>query len=220
MINCKPVFGILVAGLIAVSATALETVPLLPDGASKELLQNKKPIRAETEGYIPIRFFEAEAIFDEPALLKNVQDAYCELIAEDGEPEFTIEQASTNAYYYINRKGERTDITEVVRRKTAENAYDIIYYSAGKRFFGNYQAVIHVRVEGAGDARCRYVASVYAYPENAVSRFFARRLGMVERFFRNKTREMTGIITTIACSLCEDEGEQAGPIDTEAEQEV
>jgi len=200
--NFKSVYVLLFASLIVSSAQALDTLSLLGDGPSRTLLVMKKPIYAETTGSVPVKFPDALVVFEQPDLLQSVQDAYCELIAENGKPEFTIEQTSTNTYFYINRKNERTDITEVLRERTSETAVDVIYYSVGERFFGKYEAVIHVQITDDDGEHTHYTASVYAYPENAFSRFFARRLGLVERFFRNKTSEMTGLITQITYNLC------------------
>ena len=210
---CLPkIWCISLAVMLGLSAQALETVSLLPDeGPSRALLEQKKPIYAETRGEVDVVFSNALIVFDQPNLLKEVQDAYCVLIAKDHEPEFTIQQQSTNTYFYVNKDGDRTDIQEVVRRQTSENTFDIIYYSCGKRFFGKYQAVIHVRISDGGEGCSSYTAAVYAYPENAFSRFFARHLGLVERFFRSKTEELTGIITTISCNLCEKVAEKPNP---------
>lgn len=181
---------------------ALDTLALLESGPSKMLLESKKPIYAETQGSVPIRFSRALDVLQQPELMTNVQRAYCELIAEGGTPEFTINQTSTNTYYYINKDGERTDITEVLKRKTSDTTFDMVLYSAGQRFFGNYQALIHVQIVDVGNGSVSYVSSVYAYPENAVSRFFARHLGLVNRYFKSKTSQMTDIITAISCRLC------------------
>lgn len=202
--------------MVGLSAQALDTLPLLPDGPSKALLEGKKPICAETTGMVPVEFTRALGVFEDPSLLQNVQDAYCKLVTEDGTPEFTIEQASSNTYFYVNKNDERTDITEVLRKQTSESTFDIVYYSAGKRFFGYYEAVIHVQIVDDGEGGSRYVASVYAYPKNAVSRFFARHLGLVERYFEKKTGDMTGIITTIACNLCEENPSEPSQEETEA----
>lgn len=190
---------------LVVPALALDTVALLEAGPSKELLQGKKPIKAEAKGSAPVNFDAALQVLRHPDFIANVQDAYCKLIDDDGTPEFTIQQTSTNTYFYVNRKDERTDISEVMRKKTSEESFDIILYSAGKRFFGKYQALIHIHVTKDGENKSTYVASVYAYPENAVSRFFVRHLGLVERYFKKKTGHMTEIVTTITCSLCEED---------------
>ena len=184
------------------SAQALDTIALLPDGPSKHLLEKKKPIYAETCGAVPVGFSDALVVFGKPTLLQDVQDAYRAQIAKDHEPEFSIQQASSNAYYYVNKDKERTDITEVLRKKTSDSTYDIVYYSTGKRFFGKYEAVIHVRICANGEDKTSYLAVVYAYPENAFSRFFARHLKVVERYFTKKTGQMTEIVTAISCSLC------------------
>ena len=188
---------------------ALDTLPLLEKGRSRTLLESKKSIYAETKGVVPVKFEQALKTYAQPALLTKVQEAYCALLTEDGTPEFTIKQASTNDYYYVNKDGQRTDITEVLRKQTSDETFDIILYSAGKRSFGRYQAVIHVQLTQAGEENTCYTASVYAYPENAVSRFFARHLRLVERYFKKKTRHMTEIVTTISCSLCNADAEAA-----------
>ena len=192
-----------------VPVLALDTLALLEAGPSKTLLEDKKPIYAEAKGSVPVNFDAALQVLRHPDFITHVQDAYCELIDEDGTPEFTIQKTSTNTYFYVNRKDERTDITEVLRRETAEGCFDIILYSAGKRSFGKYQALIHIQVVKDGKNKSHYVAAVYAYPENAFSRFFARHLGLVERYFKKKTGQMTGIVTTITCSLCEEEVQPA-----------
>ncbi|MBN2161967.1 MAG: hypothetical protein JXR25_08375 [Pontiellaceae bacterium] len=202
---------------ISVSVRALDTVVLLQNGSSKTLLEQKDPILAEAAGTVPVPFSKALVLIETPTLLNDVQNAYRGLMMDEGEePEFTIQQNSTNTYFYVNRDGERTDITEVLRRRTAENAFDIVYYSKGERFFGDYQAVIHVQVSPSGATNSTYAASVYAYPENAVSRFFARRLGLVKRFFKKKTAEMSGIITAITCSLCDQVPEESATVTTNA----
>ena len=189
--------------LMVAPAYALDTMGLLREGPSKVLLGNKKPIHAKTKGVVPIEFVQAMDVYAQPDLLSRVQEAYCKLLTDSGTPEFSINQSSSNTYFYVNKDMQRTDITEVLRRQTSDDTFDIILYSAGTRFFGDYQAVVHVQLTASGDDTTQYHASVYAYPENAFSRFFARRLGLVRRYFKKKTGHMTEIITTISCSLCE-----------------
>ena len=195
---------LLSAALFAAAAgQALETVQLLPTGPSRALLEGKKPILAEMHGVVPVNFGEALSVLRHPQFIHHVQQAYNERIDDDGIPEFTIQQASTNTYFYVNRKGERTDITEILRQQAADSEFDMILHSTGRRSFGQYQAVIHIQVTAAGEEESDYTAMVYAYPENAVSRFFARHLGLVERYFRKKTVQLTSMITTITLNLCE-----------------
>lgn len=200
--NCSLAVGLLAVWLLAFSAYAMDTVSLLDEGPAKQLLEGKKPICAETSGEVPVPFDQALAVFAQSNLLGRVQQEYCELLTDDGKPEFAINQTSTNTYFYVNREGERTDITEVLRRQTGGDTFDIVLYSAGKRFFGHYEAVIHVQLARSAEGATDYTAVVYAYPENAFSRFFARHLNLVERYFAKKTNQMAGIVTTISCSLC------------------
>ncbi|MDZ8120195.1 hypothetical protein [Pontiella agarivorans] len=206
-------FAVLLCGI---SVRALETLPLLPDGASKTLLESRNPIYCETEGRVPVDYAQALKVYAHPDLLVNVQAAYSEHVLKEGAPEFSIQQTAEKKFHYVNRKKERTDISEIFRRETSDTTFDIILYSSGKRFFGNYQAVIHVQLLDCGDAGVGYVASVYAYPENAVSRFFSRHLGLVEKYFNKKTGHLTEMITVISRSLCEqaavaqDEPEERG----------
>ena len=142
-------------------------------------------------------------VVERPGLLREVQEAYADLLGEGETPEFTIHQTSTNTYYYVNKDDERTDISEVVRGPEKAGTFDLVYYSFGKRFFGRYEAVIHIRLMQGPNDELRYVCTVYAYPENGFSRFFARHLGLVERYFNDKTEHMDGIISSIAGTLCQ-----------------
>jgi hypothetical protein len=183
-------------------AFALDTLSLLSPGTAKQLLENEKAIHATASGEVPVSFTQALDVLKQPDFMNSVQKAYVEKVIDDEKPEFSIIQTSTNAYHYVNRKGERTDVVELMRRQTRGDSFDIILYSWGKRSFGKYQAVIHVQVLADGKGQCRYDSSVYAYPENVVSRFFARHLGLVERYFTKKTKHLSEMIAVIACRLC------------------
>ncbi|MDF7800814.1 hypothetical protein P4C99_15170 [Pontiellaceae bacterium B1224] len=187
---------------VSVTAEALDTLSLLDDGPSKSLLENKKPIYAEISGRVPVEFSDALTVFEMPDFLQRVQDEYGNQIDDEESPEFVINQTSSNTYFYVNRKGERTDITEELRKKTSDETIDLILYSYGKRSFGKYRSLVHIQVSDDGHGGSRYAASIYAYPENAFSRFFVRHLGLIERYFKNKTDEMTELFTDIICSLC------------------
>lgn len=196
------VCGLLFAWIFVLPAQGLNTEELLPAGPSKTLLKQKKPIRAEMSGVVQIPFARALEIYAQPGLIENVQHEYGTLLADHGTPEFTIHQSSTNSYFYINRNGQRTDLIEVVRRPASDLVFDVILYTSGTRFFGFYEAVIHVQLTENSAGETRYDAVVYAYPENALSRFLGRRLHLVERYFKKKTRSMSEIICTISCGLC------------------
>jgi hypothetical protein len=44
---------------------------------------------------------------------------------------------------------------------------------------------------------------VYAYPENNISRFFARHLRLAQRYFDGKTDEITGLTKRICRHICQ-----------------
>ncbi len=47
----------------------------------------------------------------------------------------------------------------------------------------------------------RYEIQVYAYPKTSVSRFFARHLRLVERYFEDKTDSLTALTVSICRGL-------------------
>ncbi len=186
---------------VPVSALELpETAALVTDGLSRALLE-KKFIFAETGGTVPVSIQSAVSILEQPAFLTRVQEEYERLLPPGKRPEFTVRQSATNAWFYINKKQERTDITEVLVRRNGVDTFDLVYYTHGCRFFGSYQALIHIRLTGDGNAT-GYTVAVYAYPENDFSRFFARHLQLVERYFRSKTGEISEVAVQISLRLC------------------
>jgi hypothetical protein len=217
--NCKRSAALAALLICVASVQALETKSLLPDGPSKALLETKKPIYSEASGTVPVDFSQALKVFTHSNFLSNVQTAYNEQIDDDGTPEFNIEQTSAHTYFYVNRHGERTDISEIMRAAASDSVFDIILYSTGKRSFGKYQALIHVQITDCGEQAVHYTAAVYAYPENMFSRFFARHLGLVDRYFKKKTTLLTEMITVITCSLC-DEAEVAKEETHKAEEKL
>jgi hypothetical protein len=180
-----------------------ETVALVPDDRSRALLK-KEFIYAETGGAVPVSVCSAISILQQPSFLTRVQEEYEKLLPPGKCPEFTVQQSATNTWFYINKKQERTDITEVAGRMNGADTFDLAYYTQGRRFFGFYQALIHIRLTGTGNST-GYTVAVYAYPENGFSRFFARHLQLVEKYFRSKTDEISAIAVQISTRLCTDD---------------
>lgn len=159
-------------------------------------------IQAGGTGVVDIAFRDAVVLFERVNLLDDVQAAYARMLGEGAEPEFVITQESTNRWSYVNKAGHASVIEELHRAiQTNANHATVVYFTEGERFFGKFRAVIEVAVrpEGDGASSC-YEVAVYAYPVNSFSRFFARHLGVIDRFFRDKTRE----ITHLAVSICRD----------------
>lgn len=192
---------IMVALSMPVPAIELpETAALVTDDLSCGLLA-KEFICAETVGTVPVNIQSAISVFQLPSFLTSVQEEYARILPPGKLPEFTVQQSSTNTWFFINGHQERTDITEVAGRMTAKDTFDLAYYTAGRRFFGFYEALIHIRLAGAGDSTS-YTVAVYAYPENGFSRFFARRLNLVEKYFHSKTGEISELAVQISTRLC------------------
>ena len=192
-----------------------ETKALVSDELSCELLA-KDYIYAETGGTVPVRIDLVTSVLQDPAFLTHVQDEYEKTLPDGKCPEFSIQQSAPNTWFYINQKRERTDITEVAERMNGADTFDLAYYTQGRRFFGSYQALIHIRLTGTGNST-DYAVAVYAFPENGFSRFFARHLPLVERYFQSKTVEISGVAAQISTRLCNSEslsGDQrlVGPI--------
>jgi hypothetical protein len=184
-----------------------ETVALVTDDLSCGLLA-KKIIFAGTGGTVPVNIESAISVLQQPSFLTSVQDEYARMLPPGNRPEFAVQQSSTNTWFFINGHQERTDITEVSRRMTGSDKFDLVYYTQGRRFFGFYQALIHIRLAGAGDSTS-YTVAVYAYPENGFSRFFARHLNLVKKYFHSKTGEISELAVQISTRLCNPESTDA-----------
>jgi hypothetical protein len=177
-----------------------ETAALVSDAPSRALLQERF-IFAETGGTVPVRIDSAIAVLREPSFLTRVQEEYERLLPPGKQPDFKVQQSSSNAWFYINQNRERTDITQAAERLDSAGTFDLAYHTQGRRFFGFYQALIHIRLAGCGDST-GYTVAVYAYPENGVSRFFARHLQLVEKYFRSKTGEISELAVQLSTRLC------------------
>lgn len=159
-------------------------------------------IQAGGTGLVDVAFRDAVVLFERVNLLDDVQAAYARMLGEGEKPEFVITQETTNRWSYVNKSGHASVIEELHRAiQTNGNEAAVVYFTEGERFFGKFRAVIEVAVRPDEDgAASHYEVAVYAYPVNSFSRFFARHLGVVDRFFRDKTRE----ITHLAVSICRD----------------
>jgi hypothetical protein len=181
----------------------METRALVSDKLSCALLE-REFIYAETGGMIPVGFCSAMSVFQQTTFLTRVQEEYEKTLPSGKCSEFTVQQSATNTWFYINKKQERTDIKEVAGRVTGADTFDLAYYTQGRRFFGMYQALIHIRLARCGD-ETGYTVAVYAYPENGLCRFFAQHLPPVEKYFRDKTSEISETAVRISTRLCNSE---------------
>lgn len=181
----------------------VETRALVSDKLSCALLE-REFIYAETDGMIPVGFCSAISVFQQPEFLTRVQEEYEKTLPSGKCPEFIVQQSATNTWFYINKKQERTDIKEVAGRIAGTGTFDLAYYTQGRRFFGTYEALVHIRLLQRGD-ETGYTVAVYAYPENGLCRFFAQHLPPVEKYFRDKTIEISEAAVRISTRLCNGE---------------
>ncbi len=184
--------------LMAGSAFALDRAELLHDPAATALLK-KKCIRIVSSGVQSVRFEVVAHLLEQPDLILRIQSEYARSVSKTGTTDFPIIGMGDGHYHYINEKNQRTDIRELYREQTSATTFDLIYLAAGKRFFGKYEALIHIRVIDAGTAGVLYIAEIHAYPHNPPLRFFARRSGRTERYFQRKT-QLTAWVTTKICT--------------------
>jgi hypothetical protein len=189
--------------LLVACASALETDNIIADPAAKELLA-KKCIRASTAGVVQIPFEKLSAAMARPDLIPAAQREYARSVASDGKIKFPVVADAKGCYHYINEKGQRTDIIELARKQNGLDSLDIVLIAGGKRFFGKYEAIIHVRFSNADTAGSIYAAEVHAYPHNPAWRFLVRRLGMIERFFKKKTSVIEDIVKAVGLGLSRD----------------
>ena len=122
-------------------------------------------------------------------------------MSKDGSVDFPIVETGNGAYYYLNEKNQRTDISELCRKRTSNVTFDLAYLAEGKRYFGKYETLIHIHVVDAGAAGTIYTTSIHAYPRNPLVRFFARRKGKAERYFRSKALLIARVSTRICLGL-------------------
>lgn len=190
---------VLLAGPVAF---ALPT-PLRVEGdADARAVLSRPCIVVTATGHVELPYNGLARAFASENLLGNLQREYALQLPAGEEPEFVIVQTQPGHYHYVNRVGQESYLREVHRHAHEGPTTELVLHTWGQRFFGRFEAVIHVAVRPDGEGRTAYDAVVYAWPDNGVSRFLARHLGLVERYFRSKTREMEALSTRIGAALC------------------
>ena len=151
----------------------------------------KKNIYVEVAGSIDVKFATALRALKQEDLLGQIESAW--EATQNEEIYFKINQEDDVTYSYIDRKGHPTTIIEIGRffttRADGKQQLDMLFYSKGKRFFGHFEAISKMTAWPSDtEGETTYSSCVYAYPKNGFSRFFARHLGLVDRFFRKETK--------------------------------
>jgi hypothetical protein len=169
-------------------------------------------IRIAGEGRIDVSHETTLLLFNQDDILDAVQRAYAHLLKEGEQPEFVVKQHGEGNWNYVNKSGNRSEIMELHRCAEPNRPSKLVLYTKGERFFGDFQAVIVIQFRLQTETACSYQVEVFAYPRSAISRFFARRLGIAERYFRTKTAEMIELSVRICSILTEwEEKQQAAP---------
>ena len=185
-----------------VAAPAQTTADLVAGDAEARAVLGRSCIVVTTTGQMAVAYAGMARAFAAPDLLGDLQREYARQLPPGEQPEFVIEQTAPGLYHYVNRHGQASYIREVHRAARGESATELVLHTWGKRFFGRYEAVIHVTVTAGTERDLGYATVVYAYPENGMSRFLARHLGLVERYFRSKTAELEALSVRLGDALC------------------
>ncbi len=197
----KPLTTYALALLIASGAFATETADLLPGAAEKELLQ-KKCIRTQTSGILPVPYPALTTMLKKPDLVSAVQHEYARSVSKTGKVDLPILQTAPGYYHYFNEAGDRVDITELCRKESGDHC-DYIVRASGRRFFGRYDVIVHLQIIDAKEIGAIYTAQIHAYPHNGPMRFLVRKLGSIERYFRKNTRAIESVARKITEGLAE-----------------
>lgn len=168
--------------------------------AACALLARSGNIVLNSHGHLNLAFADAARILTNSNLLPLVQATYAEMLPEGETPEFVINEVSNGIYQYTNQAGQPTRIETVHLYASTNDRIVCIYYSEGRRFFGNYRSVCFIEVRPAGSNEVTFAVSVYARPESGVVRLAAHCMP-VKTFFRLKTQELTDLISAICLQI-------------------
>lgn len=166
------------------------------------VLLARDTIRIEADGVVPVAYASAIGLLTRSNLLEQIQEAYAQSLPPGQSPEFALDPVGANTWRYSNGRNEESEVHEVARGVTGSNTLVAAYYATGNRFFGQFESLTLIRVWADSNNQAAYHVQVFAYPHLAICRFLARHLGIVERFFRDKTKEMEGISARICGQLC------------------
>lgn len=158
-------------------------------------------IRISGGGRLSVSYEAVRMMLKQDDILDVVQEAYAAQLEDGQKPEFEVKSRGHRHWGYVNKSGQASEIIELYRHIEPGQPAQLILFTRGERFFGDFKAIVKVFVHPVAEGELDYELQVYAYPENSVSRFFARHLGIAEHFFRAKTTELTNLVVKICQSL-------------------
>lgn len=202
-------WSIVLLGLLAAAGAWAMTARPAAD-ADEARLREKRTLRFPVSGSITGAFERAYAVLLATNVLERVQQSYAAQLPEGEEPEFEVMPAGEGRYYYVNKDAERCDIRELWRETDTNSWFRPAFYVTGERTFGRFESLIYMDVQrGEGEAPgdvLHYTTDVRVWPHGAVVRVFLRYMPGVELYFRRKTAEMRGIITTVFSGMMSQAG--------------
>ncbi|QBG47645.1 hypothetical protein EGM51_09660 [Verrucomicrobia bacterium S94] len=176
----------------------------LVNNPDAEAVLTRNCIRLGTAEILPIKFKTAVTVLNNPDLVTAVQDEFARSVSENGTVDFPVFEIGEHRYYYINEYGNRTDITELYRKQTDETTYDYIVMAGGKRKFGYYDVIIHLRITDLDDLGILYSVKVHAWPHSWFTRT-ANRIGLTRSYFKNNMQFISWVARKVAIGLCKQE---------------
>ena len=165
-------------------------------------LLTKDTIQVQATGTVAVAFSDILASLAQTKLIDRIQSEYARTLPAGQAPEFVVTSLGSNIWSYTNRSAEQSIIHEVTMQRLSTNELVAVFYASGERFFGRFESLTAIRLLPAGPGRSAYEVAVFAYPQQALCRFFIRHLGLIESYFRNKTREIEKLATSICRGLC------------------
>lgn len=183
-------------GFLTVAAVRAEA----ETDADVRALLARRCISVVSSGSVNLSFAFLQDMMANTNLLGLIQDAYARQLPPGATPEFVVNQTGSNTFAYVNRHGERCAIRETGRDVGGTNTLAVDYYVVGERSFGRFESYVHVSVSKQADDLA-FAVDVKAWPHNAFLRLLVRNLPPIERYFRDKTREMTSLTCRIVSDL-------------------
>ncbi len=163
-------------------------------------LMHADPIHLTASGQLSVAYETACRMVMRDNFLETIQQGYAQTLPPGETAEFTVQQTAPGQYDYVNRKGRQTRIEELVRRMDPDGEVEMVLYTEGVRFFGPFQSLCLITARPAGPDAVDWSVEVYARPESAAVRWFAR-LTPVELFFRSKTRHMSELVAEVCTQM-------------------
>lgn len=192
----------LVAAALVSTAGAMDLATMVKEHKAASAMLTARALVLTREGHVAVPYKAGEAAVTAVDALDSVQAAYAQLLPEGEKPEFTITCRDGHLYSYVNREGQKSTVDEVWK-KGDDKEFNVVYYATGKRFFGHFQALIHLQATPNAKGQVDYRLLVRASPENRFWRFVVSRIGVVKLFFRSKTDEVAGLSEQILVRLCQ-----------------